>query len=389
MLTSIGAWPMFAYTATINTSIMYMTDWNLPPGSMFNPQNPFAATVMSLAEVGKYSFLYNICLSLAFFARGYLEEAFGREPDGVGYGLAGVMADGFRWAGGDMTLITCSSSMAFPYRDGMAASCCSPNPASDQGETELAEFLQPTNLNIGKKTVPDYCGHGRYRGGLGIGMCQMVTEPGQDLIIAVFASSGGMGRAAHGMCGAYPGVNDVIMFVHDTNMRELLEQGKPYPRDFVEIRNWLKEGRLKAGSAETYKSASPNVPCKDGDLFASASSGMGGWGDPLERDYGLIETDIHYGWMTPTAVKNVYGAAVDGEGKVKVAESDELRRQMRQTRKEKSEDVLNWWRKERARVQNKEFSEDVYNMYADCLGYDKFRRLFTGTWQLPESYSLS
>jgi len=388
MLTSIGAWPMFAYTATLNTSIMYMTDWNLPPGSMFNPQNPFAATVMSLAEIGKYNFLYNICLSQAFFARGYLEECFGREPDGVGYGLAGVMADGFRWAGGDMSLITCASSRAFPYGDGLAASCCSPNPASDQGEVELAEFLQPTNLNIGRNLVSNYCGHGKFRGGLGIGMCQMITDPGQSLIVAAFASSGGMGRAAHGMCGGYPGINDVLLFAHDTNLKELLREGKPYPRDFVEIREWIKEGKMKAGNVEVYKSASPNIPCQDGDLFACASTAMGGWGDPLEREYSLIETDVHYGWMTPDAVGAVYGAVVDDRGKVKVAESDELRQQMRRTRKENSEDAAAWWRKERALVLNKEFFEDVHNMYADCLSYDKFRHEFMGMWQLPDSYTL-
>jgi acetone carboxylase alpha subunit len=388
MLTSIGAWPMFAYTATLNSSLMYMTEWNLPPGSMFNPQNPFAATVMSLAEVGKYVFMFHSTLNYSFFARGFLEECLGRECDGVGYGLAGVMKDGFRWAGGDMTLITCSSSKAFPYRDGIPASVCSPNPAPDQGETELGEFLQPTNLNIGKKLVANYCGHGKFRGGLGIGMCQMITDPGQALIVAVFASSGGMGRAGIGMCGGYPGPNDVVLFAHDTNLRELLKEGKPYPRDFVEVREWIKEGKLKAGSVEVYNTATPNIPCKDGDIFASASTAMGGWGDPLERDFSLIENDIHYGWVTADVAKSIYGAVTDENGKVKAAETNELRQQMRHRREERSVDAKDWWKKEREQVLKKRFSEDVYNMYADCLKYQKFRREFTGMWQLPQDYQL-
>jgi len=100
-LTSLGAWPMFAYTVTLNTALMYVTEWNLPPGCMFNPQNPFAATVMGLAEAGKYSFMFHNCLSLAYFARGFLEECYPQHASGVGYGLAGVMSDGFHWAGGD------------------------------------------------------------------------------------------------------------------------------------------------------------------------------------------------------------------------------------------------------------------------------------------------
>jgi N-methylhydantoinase B/acetone carboxylase alpha subunit len=388
MLTSIGAWPMFAYTSTINSSLMYMTSWNLPPGCMFNPQNPFAATVMSLAEVGKYVFMFHTVLNYSFFARGYLEECLGREPDGVGYGLSGVMKDGFRWAGGDMTLITCCSSKAFPYRDGVAASVCSPNPAPDMGEAELGEFLQPTQLNIGRKLVPNYCGHGKFRGGLGIGMCQMIVDPGQSLTIAVFASSGGMGRAATGISGGYPGINDVVVFAHDTNMRELMKEGKPYPRDFVEVRQWLKEGKLKAGSVEVYNTATPNIPFKDGDLFASASTAMGGWGDPLERDFSLVESDVHYGWMTPDAVRTIYGAVTDEKGKVKVAESNNLQQQMRRRREERSVDAKDWWEQERKKVMNKQFSEDVCNMYADCLKYGKFRREFIGMWQLPEGYKL-
>jgi acetone carboxylase alpha subunit len=388
MLTSLGCWPMFAYTQTLNTALYYMTSWNLPPGSMFNPQNPFAATVMSLAEVGKYIFLFHNALSMAYFARGYLEECFQQDAGGVGYGLAGVMSDGFRWAGGDMTLITCWASGATPFKDGEAAMVCSPNPAPDLGETELAEFLQPTNLNIGKVLVPNYCGHGKFRGGLGVGMMQMITDPGQSLIIAVFGSTNGMGRAGMGICGGYPGVNDVVVFAHDTNIRELLKEGKPYPRSFIEMREWLQDGTLKAGNVEAFKGATPNIPCKDGDLFGSTSGCRGGWGDVLERDYKLIEDDAKYGWITADVAKTTYGAVVDKDGKVDVAASDALRQQMRNVRKEKSLDAKDWWKQEREVVLSKAWHEDVYNMFADGLKWEKFRTQFAGMWQIPANYAL-
>jgi len=387
MNSSAGAWPMFAHTVTLNTAIYYMTSWNFPPGSMFNPQNPFAGTVMGLAESGKLNMMYHTCLSYAYFARGYLEECMSVDASGVGYGLSGVMADGFRWAGGDMSLITCWSCSGFPYRDGDIAGYCTPNPAADQSETELGEFLQPTNLNIGKKLVPDYCGHGKFRGGNGIGYCQLIVEPGTSLTVATFAATGGMGRAGIGMCGGYPGVNDVVLLAHDTNMRELLDQGKAYPTDFTEIREWLKDGRLKAGSVEVYKSATPNIPCSDGDLYATASAAMGGWGDVLERDYGLIANDVRYERISRDTARMVYGVLVDEAGNVDVAASEDLRKQMRNTRKEKSIDASEWWQKERDRVVRQDFSNDVYNMYADIMKYDKFRREFTGVWQLPAEYA--
>ena len=183
-------------------------------------------------------------------------------------------------------------------------------------------------------------------------------------------------------------MGSVTYFLHDTNMREIIKEGKPYPTDFVQVREWLKEGKLKAGRVELYPSDTPNVECKDGDLFITASHANCGWGDPLEREFNLVERDVYYGWLTPDVVRTIYGVVTDKQRKVKVKESEELRQQLRNRRKERSVDARDWWSKEREQVLRKEFSEDVYNMYADILNYEKFRRAFMGMWQLPEDYSL-
>ncbi len=387
-MNSLGLWPMFAYTETLNTSVLYMTDWNLPPGSMFNPQNPWAPTVMGLGEAGGYNYLPQRCLSYAFFARGFLEETMPLSGAGVGYGVQGLLADGFPWAGGDMALITCWSQGAMAYRDGFSAAYCGPNPQPDMGEAELAEFLQPTQLNIGRKLIPDFCGHGKFRGGLEVSMLQMVNQPGQALVIAAFASTSGLGANAMGMSGGYPRSNDVIIYAHDTNMRELIEQGKHYPRDFVEMMAMLNEGTLKAGDLEIYTGSTPTVACKDGDLFASSSGSMDGWGDVLERSYDLIESDVKYGWITPGTARTVYGAVTDDNGNVNIEESAKLREQMRQRRRERSIDAREWWKQERQIVLEKSWPEDLYNMFIDICKYEKFRKEFYGMWQLPEDYTL-
>ncbi len=388
MLTSLGMWPMFAYTETLNTSLLYMTDWNLPPGCMFNPQNPWAGTVMGLGEIGGYIYLFHHCLSYAFFARGFLEETMPLDGCGSGYGVQGLLADGFPWAGGDMSLITCWSEGAMAYRDGFPASVCSPNPESDQGEVELSEFLQPTQLHIGRGLIPDLCGHGKFRGGLELGMLQMINQPGQALVIATFSGSSGQGSAATGMCGGYPRSNDVIIYAHNTNIRELMENGGHYPRNFVEMMQLINDGTLKAGSVEVFNGSTPTIPMQDGDLFASTSGSRGGWGDILERRYDLIEEDLNYGWITPHCARTVYGAIAKEDGTVNKDESDKLRAEMRNRRKERSVDAKDWWKQEREIVINKQWHEDVYNMYADNCNWGKFRKEFFGMWQLPEDYSL-
>jgi acetone carboxylase, alpha subunit len=388
MLTSLGMWPMFAYTETINSSLLYMTDWNIPPGSMFNPQNPWAGTVMGLGAVAGYIYLFHNTISYAYFSRGFLEETFPQDGTAIGYGMAGMLGDGFQWAGGDMCLLTCQSEAATPYHDGIEASVCSPNPAADMGEMEIVEFLMPTQVNIGRKLIQDYCGHGKFRGGLGIGGLQFVNQPGRSLVINAFAATDGMGACAMGRSGAYPGTNDIIMFAHGTNMRELLEQGHAYPTDFREVLAWIKEGKLKAESVETFKGPTPTIPCGDGDLYSFAAGSRGGWGDVLERPYNLVEQDLEYGWISPHVTRGVYGVITDDNGKVNVEESEQLRKLLRNRRKERSVDAKEWWKQERQVVLGKKWHEDIYNMFADNCNYEKFRNQFYGMWQLPEDYAL-
>ncbi|MFO8009391.1 MAG: hydantoinase B/oxoprolinase family protein, partial [Dehalococcoidia bacterium] len=372
MLTSLGCWPMFAYTETINSSLLYMTDWNIPRGSMFNPQNPWAATVMGLGIVAGYIYMFLNTLSYAFFARGFLEETFPQDASGIGYGLSGILRDGFQWAGGDMALLTCQAEGATPFHDGLPAAVCSPNPASDMGELEVTEFLMPTQVNIGRKLITDYCGHGRFRGGLGIGILQMVNEPGTFVQIATFGDTHGLGATGTGRCGGYPTSNNVVLLAHDTNLRELLEQGHPYPTDFREIQQWLDEGKLKAGSVEVYNGSTPTIPCQDGDLYATAAGSRGGWGDVLERSYDLIQEDINNGWITPECARTVYGAVTGEDGKVDTGESDKLREEMRERRRQRSVDAGEWWKQERQVVLEKSWPEDMYNMFADSCKYGKF-----------------
>jgi N-methylhydantoinase B/oxoprolinase/acetone carboxylase alpha subunit len=189
------------------------------------------------------------------------------------------------------------------------------------------------------------------------------------------------------MCGGYPRSNDVIIYAHDTNIREVIDQGGHYPRDFVEMRQMIDDGTLKVGNMELFNCPTPSIPCGDGDLFASTSGSMGGWGDVLERDYALVEVDVKYGWISPECAKTVYGVVTDDSGKVDAQASDALREQMRNRRKERSIDAKEWWKQERQIVLDKKWHEDMYAMFADSCKYAKFRNELMGMWQLPEEYT--
>jgi len=330
--------------------------------------------------------MFQNVLGLAKFARGYLEEVFPHSGSGSIFGMAGVFDDGFPWAGGDLPYTAAASGPPQPFRDGDVCTIGPPNPQSDMGEIEVSEFVQPTNLYIGRRIVPNYCGHGKYRSGMGFGGCQLIVDPGQRLIMNAFIGGGGIGFPGLGMVGGYPAPNAVAMFVHDTNMRELISSGQGYPRDFFEIRKWIEQGKLKTAGVEYYNYSTPTVDLKDGDLFACAVGTKPGWGDVLERDPGLVENDLDLGWITPDVARTVYGVEVNTHGKVDLSKTKKLRKSIRDRRQERSLEGKDWWKQERAKVHGKDFRDEVNLMYADSCKYEKFRDKFTGFWHLPEDY---
>ncbi len=388
-MATLGLWPMVAHSATTNTALLYITDWNVPPGSMGNPMNPFAPVSMGVGVLGGvYAFQFQHAFSMAFFAKGFIEECFFRSPAMMGYGIDGIFEDGTRWAGGNFSQIGSASSAALPYKDGEFEIAAMTNPESDMGESEILEFLEPALINLGKKLVPDFCGHGKYKGGMGLSTSQLVVEPGAYLSLAVFANCPSETTPlAVGAMGGYPALGTVAYFLHDTNMKEIIENGQQYPRDFAEARNMLAEGTLKAGKVSFHKGNSPSTPLKDGDMFLLGNHANGGYGDPIERDPSMLEDDMKNNFLTKDVIKKIYGAILDDDGKANAKETDAERQKIRDNRKENSMDVKDWWKQEREKVVNKDFSELVYNMYKDIMKYGKFNTQMKKMWLL-EDYTL-
>ena len=103
----------------------------------------------------------------------------------------------------------------------------------------------------------------------------------------------------------------------------------------------------------------------------------------------LVGKDLNEGWVSPEANKVVYGAVaqrIDGKWQVDWEATAEAQREMRRRRKERAVSGREWWKRERQRVVNRDFSEPVSSLYGDILKYEGFRRKFVTTWQLPQDY---
>jgi len=72
-------------------------------------------------------------------------------------------------------------------------------------------------------------------------------------------------------------------------------------------------------------------PLRRGDVVVMASSGGGGYGDPLERDPAAVAADVAEGLVSRAAARDVYGVVAGPRG-VDAAATGELRRALRAAR---------------------------------------------------------
>ena len=132
---------------------------------------------------------------------------------------------------------------------------------------------------------------------------------------------------------------------------------------------------------------------KDGDIYMHASHGNAGFGDPLDREPAMVEEDLNQELITEDCAEGVYGVEASlqsGRWTANLEATKALREKARAQRKQKAVLARDWWLNERKKVLSKEFTvdQDLYNMYADSLGNEKFKAKFSEFWQLPEDYAL-
>jgi len=385
--------PQFVHSICINTAFDYLVDYSIPEGSHLNPTDPQLSSAIGLGGMATLMTpLWSIC-KRCFFSRGVLEEDWSATGCGGLLEPEGVFDVGVPWSFGMFGAAGAWSTDASSFKDGIPAATCGFNPQSDMGEIEEWDLYEPPLVCLARKLPHDLYGHGKFRGGTGITWVFGVFNAGQRLSIS-FGSGAGpqiVGPAV-GASGAYPGgYTDWHVVFHGTNLLELIEKGKGYPTTLHEIMQWIREGKLKVGEIEYYSGGMPSVPLKDGDIYVLASHGEAGWGDPIERDIGLIEKDLNEGWMSPGVAKQIYGAAaqlVGGKWKLDEKDTIRARQAMRQARKAKAKPFKEWWSHERDGVLNKEFRDEVNYIYQDVLKDQKSGPEFCKFWRLDDDYAL-
>jgi acetophenone carboxylase len=172
--------------------------------------------------------------------------------------------------------------------------------SSEPGEVESLEAALPF-LYLYRSLHRDSCGHGKFRGGVGMDYAISVYDvPG-----IAFGSWGFNSKATinQGLFGGYASPVMPFVRISNTNLKELFNS----PKAKLPSRSWMTyEERGIKGIYQADKYPSPPRPVKEYDIVAGGSAGGGGYGDPIDRDPLLVMKDLEEGIISHRIARDIY-----------------------------------------------------------------------------------
>ena len=228
-----------------------------------------------------------------------LEELFGVDADGRPFG--GPLLDGMAGGGG-----------ALCHRDGIDTGGHTSSLRATIANVESYELRYPI-LYLYRRQTPDSGGAGRFRGGAGVSM--MYTVHGVEEVPTKILHTFGVEQPeSPGLCGGYPSTTNQFAILRDSDVLDRFAGGV-VPQSLDEL-----EGRLEVFGAYAVTSQ------RRGDVYRTVSMGGGGYGDPLDRDPGLVAADVERSLVSREWAARQYGVVLR-EGSVEVdAEGTKRRR---------------------------------------------------------------
>jgi N-methylhydantoinase B len=183
-------------------------------------------------------------------------------------------------------------------------------------DVETHESMDPV-LWLWRRLSPNSGGPGYFRGGGGI-------EQGFTLHYTDEMSGPGFNACAEvpprGFGGGYPAASGTYYPVRNTNVVDLLADGKLPTRDAL------------TGDDITIRSKVGHMSVKRNEVQVWLSGGGGGVGDPLLRPATRVAQDFADGYLTAKHISNAYGVILDDAGAVDIEATTKRRNDIREER---------------------------------------------------------
>ena len=207
---------------------------------------------------------------------------------------------------------------AFSHGDGISTGGQARTPICLLPNIEHTEQTFPL-LFLYRKEITDSGGAGKFRGGLSAESCFIPHNT--DRIIQDTLSSGNAIPTSTGVMGGHPATTNAYTFIKDSDVLARFARGE-MPDDTSQV----------AGESVTLGLRQQNFEQSPNDVYAVCWTGGGGYGDPFDRDPALIQADLDNGSVSRETAGALYGAVVDGDGRVDAAATATHRMSVRAAR---------------------------------------------------------
>jgi N-methylhydantoinase B len=174
-------------------------------------------------------------------------------------------------------------------------------------------------LHLFRRHMRDGAGAGKFRGGAGGETAVVVHDAPEGKVKVVAYGVAGLANSGRGIFGGYPGGPSVIILREGTKVAGMLGRGH-YPEELSKT----------GGKARLLPYC--DFDLSEGDILYMCQSNGGGYGDPLERDAGMVMRDVVDGVVSREAARAVYGVMLDRRGRLDAGATERQRGAMRKRR---------------------------------------------------------
>ena len=205
------------------------------------------------------------------------------------------------------------------FADGLDTGGLQQSLSSTLPNVESTESRFPL-LFVYRKERIDSCGHGRFRGGLGLEYA-VVSHKNQHPIAHVTLGAAVTQPSAHGLSGGTPAVLQSNLLLRDATLERSF-RGGAVPQ---------AEEEIEAAETEVIP-ARALTPVGDQDCRINLVTGGGGYGDPLLRLVESVEADVRRSRISEAVARDVYGVVLADDGTADEAATAAARERIRAER---------------------------------------------------------
>ncbi len=359
-------------------------------GTVAWPDNKYASTSLGWNLVMPSWANWYRMMARSTYMRGFVEETFLFGALTPCYDAGGIDQYGKVFGGTNFELAA-QGSGARGIADGIDFGYVLWNPESDMGNAEIWEQLFP-QLYLSRKILPNCHGFGKYRGGNGWQSCLMTHRSNQLVLTTELCQARAFDH--QGLFGGYPGKIHYIYLLTDTDIKERIANQDELPTGEGPDPCDPEITRLINGNCKiSHGNMTADKPMTEGDVLLMQYRGMGGFGDPIDRDAALIEKDLENGIVTPEMVEQICGAVIERDEAedcyVVNREATEARRQsMLAARKSKGVPAREWIKQQRARIEKYDLPMVVLEIFKDVSSHsEKWIREYREFWGFDETFT--